>query len=44
VPILIPSRADKSDAKLLSVALGIIMSEHVGSDGRVDRIIGIMYI
>lgn len=29
VPILIPSRADKSDAKLLSVALGIIMSEHL---------------
>jgi phosphotransacetylase len=32
VPILIPSRADKSDAKLLSVALGVIMSEH-GSGG-----------
>jgi len=28
VPVLIPSRADKSDAKLLSVALGVIMSEH----------------
>ena len=28
VPILIPSRADKSDAKLLSIALGMIMSEH----------------
>jgi len=28
VPVLIPSRADKSDAKLLSVALGIIMSEY----------------
>jgi phosphate butyryltransferase len=28
VPILIPSRADKSDAKILSVALGIIMSEY----------------
>lgn len=27
VPILIPSRADKSDAKLLSIALGMIMSE-----------------
>jgi phosphate butyryltransferase len=27
VPILIPSRADKSDAKLLSIALGIIMCE-----------------
>ncbi|MGA9119744.1 MAG: bifunctional enoyl-CoA hydratase/phosphate acetyltransferase [Bacteroidota bacterium] len=26
-PILIPSRADKSDAKLLSIALGMIMSE-----------------
>lgn len=28
VPILIPSRADKSDAKLLSVALGVLMSEY----------------
>jgi phosphate butyryltransferase len=28
LPILIPSRADKAEAKLLSVALGIIMSEH----------------
>jgi phosphate butyryltransferase len=28
IPILIPSRADKSDAKLLSVALGVIMSEY----------------
>lgn len=27
VPILIPSRADKSEAKLLSIALGVIMSE-----------------
>jgi phosphate butyryltransferase len=27
IPILIPSRADKRDAKLLSIALGIIMSE-----------------
>jgi len=27
VPILIPSRADKSDAKLLSIALGMIMSK-----------------
>ena len=27
VPILIPSRADKRDAKLLSIALGILMSE-----------------
>ncbi len=28
VPILIPSRADKSDAKLLSIALGVLMSAH----------------
>ncbi len=28
VPVLIPSRADKSDAKLLSIALGIVMSEY----------------
>ncbi len=28
VPILIPSRADKSDAKLLSAALGVIMSDY----------------
>jgi phosphate butyryltransferase len=27
VPILIPSRADKSDAKLFSIALGVIMCE-----------------
>jgi phosphate butyryltransferase len=27
VPVLIPSRADKSDAKLFSIALGMIMSE-----------------
>lgn len=27
VPVLIPSRADKSDAKLLSIALGMIMSK-----------------
>jgi phosphate butyryltransferase len=27
VPILIPSRADKSDAKVLSVALGVIMAD-----------------
>ena len=27
VPVLIPSRADKKDAKLLSIALGVIMSE-----------------
>jgi phosphate butyryltransferase len=31
VPILIPSRADKSDAKLLSIALGMIMSEATGA-------------
>lgn len=30
VPILIPSRADKSDAKLLSIALGMLMSESAG--------------
>ena len=28
VPVLIPSRADKSDAKVLSIALGAIMSEY----------------
>lgn len=28
IPILIPSRADKSDAKVLSVALGVIMAEY----------------
>jgi phosphate butyryltransferase len=28
IPVLIPSRADKSDAKLLSVALGMIMGEY----------------
>jgi phosphate butyryltransferase len=33
VPILIPSRADKSDAKLLSMALGIIMSDHYQQRG-----------
>jgi len=27
IPILIPSRADKSDAKMLSVALGVVMSQ-----------------
>jgi phosphate butyryltransferase len=31
VPILIPSRADKSDAKLLSIALGMLMSESAHS-------------
>jgi phosphate butyryltransferase len=35
VPILIPSRADKSDAKLLSMALGVIMSEY--ASGRKER-------
>ncbi len=29
VPILIPSRSDKSDAKLFSIALGSIVSEHL---------------
>ncbi len=29
IPILIPSRSDNSDAKLLSIALGILMSEHL---------------
>lgn len=29
VPILIPSRADKSDAKLLSIALGVIMADYI---------------
>jgi phosphate butyryltransferase len=28
IPILIPSRADRSDAKVLSIALGMIMSEY----------------
>lgn len=28
VPVLIPSRSDKSDAKLLSMALGVIMSDY----------------
>jgi phosphate butyryltransferase len=28
IPILIPSRADKSDAKLLSVALGVVMADY----------------
>lgn len=28
IPLLIPSRADRSDAKLLSIALGMLMSEH----------------
>ncbi len=30
VPILIPSRADKGDAKLLSIALGTVVLEHGG--------------
>ncbi len=29
VPVLIPSRSDKSDAKLLSIALGVIMSSRI---------------
>ena len=29
VPILIPSRADRSDAKLLSIALGVIMADYL---------------
>jgi len=29
VPILIPSRADKAEAKLHSVALGVIMSAYI---------------
>jgi len=29
MPILIPSRSDKSDAKLLSIALGMLMCEHM---------------
>ena len=29
IPLLIPSRADRSDAKLLSIALGMLMSEHL---------------
>jgi phosphate butyryltransferase len=32
IPILIPSRADRSDAKLLSIATGMVMSGHP-SDG-----------
>jgi phosphate butyryltransferase len=32
IPILIPSRADKSDAKLLSIAAGMLMSEQPWSD------------
>ena len=31
IPILIPSRADSSDAKLLSLALGMIMSERTAT-------------
>jgi phosphate butyryltransferase len=30
-PVLIPSRADKSDAKVLSMALGVVMSEFQGA-------------
>jgi phosphate butyryltransferase len=32
-PILIPSRADKSDAKLLSMALGVVMCQHAAARG-----------
>lgn len=32
IPILIPSRADKSDAKLLSIAAGMLMSEQPWTD------------
>lgn len=32
VPILIPSRADKRDAKLFSIALGMVMSEFYNRD------------
>jgi len=32
VPILIPSRADKSDAKLLSIALGMMMSGYLEAE------------
>lgn len=35
VPILIPSRADKSEAKLLSIALGVIMSDYYEHNGQV---------
>lgn len=31
VPILIPSRSDKSEAKVLSIALGMLMSEYMSS-------------
>jgi phosphate butyryltransferase len=34
VPILIPSRADKSDAKILSIALGVMMSEYYKKNER----------
>ncbi len=34
VPILIPSRADKSDAKLFSIALGVIMSEYYSKNSK----------
>lgn len=33
VPVLIPSRADKSDAKLLSMALGVIMADFYAEKG-----------
>jgi len=31
IPVLIPSRSDKSDAKLLSIALGVLMSDYSSS-------------
>ena len=34
VPILIPSRADRSDTKLLSVALGMLMSDYRKGTGK----------
>lgn len=33
IPILIPSRADRSDAKLLSIALGSIVGEYMKGNG-----------
>ncbi len=32
IPILIPSRADSSEAKLRSIALGIVMADAIGKD------------
>ena len=34
IPILIPSRSDKSDAKVLSIALGAVMSEYNATSGQ----------